>query len=121
MGGGPLPNASGRNNRDPSEDQKQDSQLLRNAKQANSDTYHSDYDCVISERNPWVAFLSHQHHSTPYPSNNHGKPHESRHYGKDASNHGSPPSFQLPIITDASRSVAQIRIAVFQGEVIADP
>ena len=46
MGGGPLLNASGRNNRDLSEDQKQDSQRLRNAKQANSDTYHSDYHCV---------------------------------------------------------------------------
>jgi hypothetical protein len=83
---------SGRHNCNLGEDQQQNSQPLRNAKQANSGPYRSDHDCIISQRNRCVGFLSYQHHSAPCPSNNHGDPHDSDHYGKDASKHGSPPS-----------------------------
>jgi hypothetical protein len=82
--------ASGRHNCNLGEDQQQNSQPLRNAKQANSGPYRSDHDCIISQRNRCVGFLSYQHHSAPCPSNNHGDPHDSDHYGKDASKHGSP-------------------------------
>src|ERR1700730_14263461 len=85
-------NASGRHNCNLGEDQQQNSQPLRNAKQANSGPYRSDHDCIISQRNRCVGFLSYQHHSAPCPSNNHGDPHDSDHYGKDASKHGSPHS-----------------------------
>jgi hypothetical protein len=115
FGGG---QASGRHNCNLGEDQQQNSQPLRNAKQANSGPYRSDHDCIISQRNRCVGrrggsdfawghlpqltdafeigstgiFLSYQHHSAPCPSNNHGDSHDSDHYGKDASKHGSPPS-----------------------------
>ena len=59
FGSGPDASSQGRHNGNLGEDQEQDAQPLRNAKQANSNPYHSDHDCIIFQRDRRIRSLGH--------------------------------------------------------------